>query len=312
MKEDGFAPRGAKETPASRQWEAPWHNHEIATTRCRAFPPTPSRPSPVRRPVLDIRGLVVHRDGTLILDRLDWRVQRGEHWVILGANGSGKTSLLSALTGYFMPTAGEIEVLGERYGHSDWRALRCSIGIVSSAVRQLMSDEEPALESVITGRRAMIDLWGKTSAAERREAKQILAQVECTNLAARPWGVLSQGERQRVLIGRALMARPRLLILDEPCAGLDPGAREHFLQFLQRLGRRKNSPTLVLVTHHVEEIVPAFSHVLVLRSGRVLARGRKREALSSAILSKAFGAKIRLTNQGGRYSLKVAPKQSVV
>lgn len=270
--------------------------------------------NPVKRTesILNIGHLRIERGGTVILDDVNWRVVRGEHWVVLGSNGSGKTSLLSALTGYFMPTAGEIELLGERYGQSDWRALRCRIGIVSSAVRQMMSDEEPALESVITGRRAMIDLWGKVSAAERREAGKILAQVECSYLAERPWGVLSQGERQRVLIGRALMARPRLLILDEPCAGLDPGAREHFLQFLQRLGRKKNSPTLVLVTHHVEEIVPAFSHVLVLRAGRVLASGRKRSVLSSAILSKAFDAKIRLANRGGRYSLQVAPKRSVV
>jgi iron complex transport system ATP-binding protein len=124
--------------------------------------------------------------------------------------------------------------------------------------------------------------------------------------------VLSQGERQRVLIGRALMAKPRLLILDEPCAGLDPAAREHFLQFLQRLGRRKSSPALVLVTHHVEEIMPVFSHVLVLKAGRVLAAGEKANALTPGLLSQAFDARVRLQRSDGRYSLKVAPKRSVV
>jgi iron complex transport system ATP-binding protein len=262
--------------------------------------------------ILNLHHLRIERGGTLILDDVSWRVARGEHWVVLGANGSGKTSLLSAITGYFMPTQGEIELLGQRYGESDWRELRCRIGIVSSAVRQMMADEEPALDTVITGRRAMIDLWGKVSAAERREARRILAQVECSYLAERPWGVLSQGERQRVLIGRALMARPKLLILDEPCAGLDPGAREHFLQFLQRLGQKKKSPTLVLVTHHVEEIMPVFSHALVLRAGRVLASGRKDEVLDSATLSKAFGARTKLTKSGKRYLLKVAPKRGVV
>ena len=264
------------------------------------------------QPILNLQHLRIERGGTVILDDVSWRVRPGEHWVVLGANGSGKTSLLSAMTGYFMPTAGEIELLGHRYGESDWRELRCRIGIVSSAVRQMMADEEPALDSVITGRRAMIDLWGKVSAAERREARRILAQVECAYLAERPWSVLSQGERQRVLIGRALMARPKLLILDEPCAGLDPGAREHFLQFLQRLGRKKNSPTLVFVTHHVEEIMPVFSHALVLRAGRVLASGRKDDALNSAILSKAFGARTKLVKTGGRYSLRVAAKRGVV
>jgi len=264
------------------------------------------------RPILSLQQLRIERGGTVILDDVSWRVARGEHWVVLGANGSGKTSLLSAITGYFMPTQGEIELLGQRYGESDWRELRCRIGIVSSAVRQMMAEEEPALDTVITGRRAMIDLWGKVSASERREAKRILAQVECSYLAERPWGVLSQGERQRVLIGRALMARPKLLILDEPCAGLDPGAREHFLQFLQRLGQKKNSPTLVLVTHHVEEIMPVFSHALVLRAGRVLASGRRDDVLDSATLSKAFGARTKLAKSGNRYLLKVAPKRGVV
>ena len=202
----------------------------------------------------------------------------GEHWVILGANGSGKTSLLSALTGYLTPTTGEVEVLGERYGASDWRELRRKVGIVSSSVRQMMHDEEAALESVISGKFAMIEFWGKSTRADRAEALRILKMVECERLAARPWRVLSQGERQRVLIGRALMARPRLLILDEPCAGLDPVSREHFLQFIERLGRQRNSPALVLVTHHVEEIMPVFTHVLLLKGGQVLAQGPARRA----------------------------------
>ena len=212
-------------------------------------------------------GLRIERDGTVILRDVNWRVQRGEHWVILGANGSGKTSLLSALTGYLMPTSGEISVLGETYGESDWRELRKQIGLVSSSVRQMMADDEPALETVASGKYAMIGFWGRLSRTDKAKAQQLLRQVECEYLAARPWGVLSQGERQRVLIGRALMARPRILILDEPCAGLDPAAREHFLQFIQRLGAQKNSPTLVLVTHHVEEMMPVFSHVLILKNG---------------------------------------------
>src|SRR5690606_35551682 len=163
-----------------------------------------------------------------------------EHWVILGANGSGKTSLLSALTGYLMPTAGEISVLGHRYGETDWRELRTRIGIVSSSVRQMMAEEEPALEIVVSGKYAVIDFWGRPKKADRSRARQILKQIECSHLAERPWRVLSQGERQRILIGRSLMASPKLLILDEPCAGLDPAAREHFLGFIERLGRRKS------------------------------------------------------------------------
>jgi len=252
-----------------------------------------------------VRGLSIERGSTTILRDVNWRVQPGEHWVILGANGSGKTSLLSALTGYLMPTRGEISVLGETYGHSDWRELRKKIGIVSSSVRQMMSDDELALETVASGKYAMIDFWGRITRAEKAAALRLLRQVECEYLADREWRVLSQGERQRVLIGRALMAKPRVLILDEPCAGLDPAAREHFLHFIQRLGSHKHSPTLVLVTHHVEEIMPVFSHVLVLKEGGVLATGEKADALNSKNLSEAFTARMRLQVKNGRYQLQV-------
>ena len=258
--------------------------------------------------ILAIDHLRIERDGTVILDDVSWRVQRGEHWVILGANGSGKTSLLSALTGYLMPTAGEISLLGETYGQFDWRELRKQVGLVSSSVRQMMADGEPALETVASGKYAMIDFWGRLSRTEKAEAARLLKQVEGDYLVDRPWGVLSQGERQRVLVARALMAKPRVLILDEPCAGLDPAAREHFLQFLQRLGTQKNSPTLILVTHHVEEIMPVFSSVLILKDGRVLATGKKPEVLDSKNLSTAFGARMRLQRTGNRYALTVTVK----
>jgi iron complex transport system ATP-binding protein len=275
--------------------------------------------------ILDIRGLVVHRDGTLILDRLDWRVQRGEHWVILGANGSGKTSLLSALTGYLTPSAGEIELLGETYGNSDWRELRKRVGLVSSAIRQKVPDWDPAGLVVIGGKYAMLDYWGRVRRADRIEAAKVMRAAECAHLAERNWGVLSQGERQRVLIARALMARPAVLILDEPCAGLDPVAREQFLGFMQRLASRKvkgrkskvegralagkNSPTLLFVTHHVEEIVPAITHALLLREGRVTATGPAQKILTSKNLTQTFASPLRLRRNAGRWTLHRAQSQ---
>jgi iron complex transport system ATP-binding protein len=262
--------------------------------------------------ILAVRELRVERGSTTILDDVSWRVERGQHWVILGANGSGKTSLLSALTGYLTPTAGEISLLGKTYGGADWRELRKQIGLVSSAVRQMMADDEPALETVASGKYAMIDFWGRLARADQIRARQILRQIDCSPLAERPWRVLSQGERQRILIGRALMARPRVLILDEPCAGLDPAAREHFLQFLQRLGRNRNAPALVLVTHHVEEIMPVFSHVLILKKGRVLAAGEKLQRLNTDMLSRAFNARVQLQRRTGRYRMGVSPKRGVV
>jgi len=271
--------------------------------------------APVAKPasdILEVTKLSIRRDHTKILRDVSWRVARGEHWVILGANGSGKTSLLSALTGYLMPTSGEIVLLGQRYGESDWRELRKSIGLVSSSVRQMMAETEPALETVVSGKFAMIDLWGGMTRTDQVRAGCLLRQVECGYLAQRPWSVLSQGERQRVLIARALMANPQILILDEPCAGLDPAAREHFLQFLQRLGRRKDAPALVLVTHHVEEIMPVFSRVLVLKAGQVLAAGPKQVTLTARILSEAFRARVKLISRARRYAITVAAKRNVV
>ena len=256
-------------------------------------------------PILAVSDLTVRRGDTLILDKISWKIARGEHWVILGANGSGKTSLLSALTGYLTPSAGRIELLSKTYGATDWRELRKRVGLVSSAVRQRIPDDEPAVETIVSGKLAMIAFWGAITAADRRRGLRLLRQIECRALADRPWLFLSQGERQRLLIGRALMAGPPLLILDEPCAGLDPAAREHFLQFLQRLGCGKNPPTLVLVTHHVEEIMPVFSHVLLLQRGRAVACGPRKTVLTSAVLSQAFQAPIRLQRRGGRYTLKL-------
>jgi len=254
---------------------------------------------------------VVERD-LAILRGVDWRVECGQHWVILGANGSGKTSMLRALTGYLPPTAGNIRVLGETYGRSDWRELRKKVGLVSSSVHQMMPDGETALAAIISGKTAMIGYWGEIRDDDRTRANSILRRIEASPLAERPWLHLSQGERQRVLIGRALMADPRLLILDEPCAGLDPVAREHFLQFLQRLARSRRAPAMVLVTHHVEEIMPAFSHVVVLKQGRVIAAGARQTVMKSKTLSAAFGARLRLSYRTGRYCLSVARSSSLV
>lgn len=259
-----------------------------------------------RRPVLAVEGLRVARGRTVILDDVSWRVERGEHWVILGANGSGKTSLLGALTAYLTPSAGRVEVLGESYGRTDWRELRKHVGLVSSSIRQMLNDGVTGLEVVASGRDATLNPWGRLPRADRTRAAALLRRVESAHLAERPWAVLSQGERQRVLIGRALMAAPALLILDEPCAGLDPVAREGFILFLQRLGTRRGAPTLVLVTHHVEEIAPVFTHALLLRAGRVLASGVRDETLTTRHLTAAFGAPARLRRgAGGRYTLAV-------
>jgi len=258
------------------------------------------------KPVLEVTGLRVERGNTTILSHVDWRVARGEHWVILGANGSGKTSLLKALTGFLSPTDGEFSVLGRRYGAADWRELRLHIGVVTSAFTASIPLSEVTLDTVISGKYAQLDLWHAGTRADRVSALRLLRSVGLARIAHREWAYLSQGERQRVLIARALMAHPQLLILDEPCAGLDPVAREKFLRFLEKLARRRRGPALVLVTHHVEEITPAFTHALMLRTGRVVAAGPRAEVLTSAHLSATFRARLRLGRTAGRYRLGFA------
>ena len=175
-----------------------------------------------------------------------------------------------------------------------------------------MAKDEPVLETVVSGKYAMIDLWHEPSAADRRAARAILKRIECLHLANRPWAQLSQGERQRTLIGRALMAKPKLLMLDEPCAGLDPVAREHFLQFLDRLGQQRNSPSIILITHHTEEIMPIFTHALLIRDGRNWAQGPVKEILNDEALSCVFEFPVQLSRKQGRYWLTTKTKRNSV
>lgn len=259
--------------------------------------------------ILNVRGLSVVRGRTEILRGVDWRVRKGEHWAILGPNGCGKTSLLKAITGYLSPTSGEVALLGNRYGESDWRELRLHVGIVTSALQASIPPAEPALETVVSGRYAQLDLWAHPTRAEAAEGRRLLRFVGGTHLAAREWTYLSQGERQKILIARSLMARPKLLILDEPCAGLDPVAREEFLRFVETLAKRRAGPALVLVTHHAEEIMPAFTHALLLRGGRAFASGPKAGVITSRRLSGAFGARISVRKVRDRYLAAVGHRR---
>src|SRR6185436_20756983 len=214
------------------------------------------------------------------------------------------------LTGYLSPTTGRFRVLGAEFGRADWRELRKHIGLVSSALRQLMAESETALETVASGKDAVIDVWGPLKRADRERARAILRQIGCSYLEKRVWAVLSQGERQRVLIGRALMANPEALILDEPCAGLDPAAREHFLEFLQALTEKRSGPAIILVTHHVEEIVPGITHVIALKNGDIAASGPKIQTLTSSLLAEIFNCRARLRRDGGGYQLRVGSNRA--
>lgn len=268
--------------------------------------------NPVSRPlsldpdsstIVKIGGLEIHRGDKKILRGVDWTICKGEHWVVLGPNGCGKTSLLKALTGYLTPTLGEIQLLGEKFGETDWRELRKRTGLVSSSIAQMVSPEDTALEIVIGGAFSMIGSWGRIPAKVRASARSWLRRCEAASLADRPWMFLSQGERQRVLIARALIARPALLLLDEPCAGLDPVARSLFLQFLNRLAATRGTPSITLITHHVEEILPFYTHALLLSQGRVVNAGTVNTVLTSAGLTKAFHEPLKVRKTRDGYSL---------
>jgi iron complex transport system ATP-binding protein len=254
--------------------------------------------------IISIRDLRVVRGGTEILKRIQWEVAAKENWVILGANGSGKTTLLSCVTGYVTPSSGTIEVLGKQYGESDWRELRKEVGLVSSGIRHWIEDQQTAINVVASGRNAELNLWHPAEGALLREARKCLRQVECAHLGNRPWAFLSQGERQRVLIGRALMAKYRILILDEPCAGLDPVARERFLQFLTRLALSDKTPNLVFVTHHVEEILPCFDKALLLKGGAILSQGAIEKVITARTMTEAFDSEIAVRKGQGRFALR--------
>lgn len=261
-------------------------------------------------PVLRLSGIGVVREGVKILDRIEWTIQRGEHWVILGPNGSGKSSLLSVLGGYLTATEGFCELLGCRYGETDWRLLRGRIGIISSAIGAMVPEDEPSFCTVLTGRDGGIGLWANVNRKERMLALSWLRKVEAEHLADRAWGLLSLGEKQRVLIARSLINSPKLLVLDEPCAGLDPVAREGFLSFVERLINRKDAPSVTLVTHHVEEIVTGFTHALLMQSGCVVESGPLRSTLRTEHLQRTFGAPLKLRRFRDRYRLDVTVRGS--
>ncbi len=237
-------------------------------------------------PILEVSRLRVERGRTAVLRGLDWRVAPGEHWVILGANGSGKTSLLKSLTGFLSPTAGEISVLGQRYGASDWRALRFKIGVVTSGFVAAIPPAEVALETVVSGKFAQLDLWQAGTRADRAAAMRLLRLVGLARLADREWAHLSQGERQRVLIARALMARPRLLILDEPSLGVAPLLVNEIFQLIQRL--RGEGITILLAEQNARQALSIADRGYVIENGQMVMEGAAAALAGSADIAERY------------------------
>jgi len=255
--------------------------------------------------VLRLDGVTVRRSGRSILGPLDWAVGRGERWVVFGPNGSGKTTLLQVASTYLWPSSGEVRVLGARIGDVDARELRERIGYAGSGLERAIGDDIDALDVVMTARHAALaPWWHRYSEADRDRAGRLLERLGVGDLASRAFGTLSTGERRRVQIARALMPDPSLLLLDEPGAGLDLGARESLVEDLAALAADPALAAIVLVSHHVEEIPAGFGHALVLGSGRAVASGPIAGALASEPLSAAFGRPLAVEHVDGRITAR--------
>ncbi|MCU0266758.1 MAG: ABC transporter ATP-binding protein [Actinomycetia bacterium] len=259
--------------------------------------------------VLDLRDVSVVRGGATLLDRVSWAVEEGERWVVLGPNGAGKTTLLQVASAHLHPTSGTTWVLGEQLGSVDVFELRPRIGLASAALADRLPPGERVLDVVRTAAYAVLGHWHE--AYDRQDdarAQVLLEAMGAQHLAERQFGTLSEGERKRVQIARALMADPELLLLDEPAAGLDLAGREELVRRLGGIAADPGAPALVLVTHHVEEIPPGFTHALLLRGGGVVAAGPVAQAVSSATLSSTFGLPLRLERRSGRFTARLRPR----
>lgn len=237
--------------------------------------------------MIRMTGIHFIRENRHILQDVNLHVKPGEHWVILGRNGSGKTTLLEMINGYLFPSKGTVEVLGQRYGTVDVREMRKRIGYISQSLLEKMGMRDPVWEAVATGAYAYLRFYQEIPQEVKERAHSILAQVGLSHTAEQMLGTLSQGERKKAMLARSLMADPAILILDEPCSGLDLYEREKLLADIERLAA-EGGPTMVYVTHHIEEIMPSFTHIALLEQGRIVASGPKREVLTPELLHEAY------------------------
>ncbi len=254
---------------------------------------------------LRMKGVSVVRGAATLLDGIDWEVFDDERWVILGPNGAGKTTLLRLAATQLHPTQGTVELLGETLGRVDVFELRPRIGLASSSISEQIPADETAVDVVMTAAYAITGRWRERyEETDQARALRLLRELGAEGLADRVFGTLSEGERKRVQIARALMPDPELLLLDEPAAGLDLGAREDLVGRLGDLAMQENAPLPVVVTHHVEEIPATYSHIMLLSRGRVVAAGPLDEALTDSSVSDTFGIPLSVRRWGARWSAR--------
>lgn len=255
--------------------------------------------------VIDLDGVGVTRSGSALLHDVTFRVRAHERWVVLGPNGAGKTTLLNLAAGRLHPTTGTVRVLGERIGRTDLAELRTRIGISTAALADRIPTTERVHDVVLTAAWSVVGRWREGyDAIDEARARRLLGQLGVGALVERAYGTLSEGERKRVQIARALMTDPELLLLDEPAAGLDLGGREDLVARLADLAQDSDSPALVLVTHHVEEIPPGFTHALLLCAGTIVAAGPVGDTVTGEHLSKTFGLPLVVGHTGDRFTAR--------
>ncbi|MFE9869774.1 ABC transporter ATP-binding protein [Micromonospora sp. NPDC005686] len=257
--------------------------------------------------VVSLDGVGVKRSGTALVHDVDWQVELDERWVVLGPNGAGKTTLLNLAAGRLYPTSGVAHVLGERIGRTDVNELRTRIGLSTATLAERIPAEERVVDVVMTAAWSVVGRWRESyDRTDEARAAALLRQLGVGHLTDRVYGTLSEGERKRTQIARALMTDPELLLLDEPAAGLDLGGREDLVARLAELAYDPDAPAMVLVTHHVEEIPPGFTHALLLREGGVVAQGLLADVLTADNLSKTFGLPLVVTRSGDRWAARAA------
>jgi iron complex transport system ATP-binding protein len=239
-------------------------------------------------------------DDRYVVKNLTWEIKRGENWVLIGPNGAGKTSLLSIINGYRWPSYGRVSVLGREFGRTDLRELRTEVGMVSTYLGEWVSRNERVIDLVLSGKYGSVRLWRGRTDSDVEYAESLMKLMSCIQFKDKRVGDLSQGERQEVLIARALMGRPKLLTLDEPCEGLDLRARESFLDSISNL-IAKRMVSIVDVTHRTDEIPKGFTHALLLDDGKKVAAGHIEEVITAENLSRCFGVKVTVKKWGGRY-----------
>ncbi len=258
--------------------------------------------------VLDLVDVSVVREGRALVDEVSWSVKEGERWVILGPNGAGKTTLLNIASSYLFPTTGTATVLGDRLGSVDVFDLRPRIGIAGMALADKLPRGQTVLETVLTAAYGMTAHWRERyEDVDKDRALAFLDRLGMNEYVDRKFGTLSEGERKRTMIARAMMTDPELLLLDEPAAGLDLGGREDLVRRLGRLARDPYAPSMLMVTHHVEEIAPGFTHVLMIRQGKILAAGPVETELTSRNLSRCFGLPLVVEQNGERWTAQGLP-----